>query len=54
MEKKQKLEPDDKEQSARFQEDARRLDVDESGKSFERVLKKVIPKRRKPKGSPKT
>ena len=43
MDDKRKHEPDDAKQSARFLEDARRLDVDESGKSFERVLKKIVP-----------
>ena len=42
-EKRKKLEPDDKEQSARFLEDARRLGVDESGKSFQRALKVIAP-----------
>jgi hypothetical protein len=39
---KRRYEPDDPKQSARFVEDARRLDVDESGKPFERVLKKIV------------
>jgi hypothetical protein len=46
MDEKRKREPDDKEQSARFLEDARRLGMDESGKSFERVLKKVVPEKK--------
>jgi hypothetical protein len=44
--KNRKLE--DKKQSARFVEDAKRLGVDESGKEFERAFKKVIPKKSGP------
>ena len=42
---------DDKEQSQRFIEKARELGADESGKKFERALKKLVPpvKRRRPK-----
>jgi hypothetical protein len=40
---------EDKKQSARFLEDARRLGVDESGKSFERVVKVVMPSKKKKK-----
>jgi len=44
---KRKPELDDPKQSARFLEDARRLEVDESGKSFQHVFKKiVVPKKR--------
>jgi hypothetical protein len=35
----------DKEQSERFKETARVLDVDESGKIFEQVVKKVLSKK---------
>ena len=45
MDEKRKHEPNDPKQSARFVEDARRLGVDESGKSFERAIKKVVPKK---------
>jgi uncharacterized membrane protein len=34
-----------KEQSERFKEIARKLDVDESGKEFERALDRVLPKK---------
>ena len=44
MESKRKREPDDKQQSARFVETARALETDESGKSFARAFKKVVPK----------
>lgn len=37
----------DKEQSERFIETARSLGVDESGKEFERALKKIVPQRGK-------
>jgi hypothetical protein len=36
--------PDDPEQSKRFEEAARELDVDESGEAFERLLDTVLPK----------
>jgi len=49
VDKKQKLEPDDKKQSARFVETARALEADESGKSFARAFKKVLPKASKKK-----
>lgn len=32
-----------KEQSERFKETARKLEADESGKPFERALKKIVP-----------
>jgi hypothetical protein len=35
---KPKPEPDDKEQSERFKETARQLEVDESGEAFDRAL----------------
>ena len=33
----------DKEQSERFKETARELDVDESGETFERALRRILP-----------
>jgi hypothetical protein len=51
--KKTKPKPDDEAQSKRFVEDAKRLEVDERGKSFDRALgvivrpAKPIPKKRK-------
>lgn len=41
MAKKPKPEPDDKEQSQRFVKTARKLEADESGKSFERAIKSM-------------
>jgi hypothetical protein len=38
----------DKEQSARFIETARELEVDESGGAFERSLDRVLPRPRNP------
>jgi hypothetical protein len=50
---KQRPKSDDPKQSERFVEDAHRLEVDESGKSFERALRKVVPKQRpKKRGKP--
>lgn len=50
---KQKPKPDDPKQSERFVEDAHKLEVDEGGKSFERALRKVVPKQRpKKRGKP--
>ena len=46
---KPKPKPDNEEQSRRFEETARALGVDESGKSFERAFKKVAPAKKKPK-----
>jgi hypothetical protein len=43
--KKKKQKPDDKEQSQRFVETARELEADESGKSFDKALKNVVPKK---------
>lgn len=37
----------DKEQSERFIETARRLEVDETGADFERAIDKIIPSKRK-------
>lgn len=38
-----KPKPDDKEQSERFIEKAREIEADESGKSFERAIGRVVP-----------
>jgi len=47
--KKQKpTKPDNPAQSARFIESAKSLGVDESGKDFERLLDKLMPKKSKP------
>jgi len=55
--KKTKSEPDDYEQSQRFIETAKSLEVNENGKSFENtiklVVKKVIPIRQPVKQTPK-
>ena len=50
---KQKPKPDDPKQSERFVETAHKLEVDESGKSFERALRKVAPKKEQPKRTEK-
>lgn len=39
----QNPEPDDAEQSKRFEEAARELEADESGKKFEKAFKVVVP-----------
>ena len=39
---------EDKEQSARFIETARELEVDESGEAFEKAVRVVVPPREKP------
>ena len=41
MTAKKKRKPDDRQQSQRFVETAKKLEVDENGKAFERVLKSV-------------
>jgi hypothetical protein len=43
MAEKPKPEPDDKEQSKRFIDTARELEVDESGKDFDKALNTLIP-----------
>jgi hypothetical protein len=43
VEENRKRKPDDPEQSRRFEEKARELGADESGKSFERAFKKIAP-----------
>jgi hypothetical protein len=44
--KQSKPKPDDKEQSKRFVETARELEVDESGKAFKRAVEVVVPPKR--------
>ena len=44
MQKKQNPEPDDKEQSQRFVETAKKLETDESGESFQNVIGKIAKK----------
>lgn len=44
MSKKQKPEPDNKEQSQKFIETAKKLEVDESGKAFERAMTAIAEK----------
>ncbi len=48
MVKKPKPKPDDKEQSQRFVETAHELEADETGKQFDRALKKVARSPNKP------
>ena len=43
MAKQPKPKPDDPEQSKRFEETARQVEADESGKSFERAIEIVAP-----------
>lgn len=43
MPKRKEAAPDSKEQFKRFVETARELEVDESGKEFERAFKKAVP-----------
>lgn len=40
-EKDEKRKPDDPEQSKRFEETAKRLDTDESGKTFEKAMEVI-------------
>ena len=49
---KEKPKPDNPEQSRRFEEKARELGADESGKFFERAFKAVLPKRKGRSASP--
>lgn len=44
-----KLAPDDEAQSKRFIEDAKLLEVDETGDAFERAMGVVVPPKEKPK-----
>lgn len=43
MPKRKQPEPDPKEQFKRFVETAKKLEVDESGKDFEKAFKKAVP-----------
>lgn len=43
VKRKRKPKLEDKEQSRRFVETARKLEADESGKAFEREFRKVVP-----------
>jgi hypothetical protein len=43
---KAKRKASQEEQSARFVQKAREAEVDESGKTFERALRKIVPKKR--------
>lgn len=43
MVKKKRVKKDDKEQSQRFVENAKELGSDESGRSFARAFKKIVP-----------
>ena len=47
---KQKTKPKltDKRQSERFKEAARKLEADETGKSFERAFSKIVPATKRP------
>jgi hypothetical protein len=46
--KKAKHKLTDKEQSERFKQTARKLGVDESGRSFENAMQRIAPKRSTP------
>lgn len=54
MSKKQKPEPDNKEQSQRFIETAKKLEADESGEAFERAIENIslTERRMKPRSKP--
>ncbi len=49
--KSDKPKEDNPEQSRRFEEKARELGSDESGKAFERAFKKVVPAQKKKKNT---
>jgi hypothetical protein len=53
VDENRKRKPDDQEQSRRFEETARDLGADESGRFFERALKKIVPKQSPTKKRPK-
>lgn len=53
MSKVEKPKQDNPEQSRRFEEDAKRLGVDETGKTFERAFKSVAQKNAKQAGQKK-
>ena len=44
---KQKLKQDNPEQSKRFIETAKALELDETGEEFERALKRIVPPKKK-------
>ena len=44
----------DKEQSKRFMDKAKELDSDESGRTFEQALKKIIPRNNRKRGDKAT
>ena len=44
---KSKPTPDDPEQSKRFIETAKKLETDESAIAFERVIKKILPEKKR-------
>jgi hypothetical protein len=46
VEGNRKRKPDDPEQSRRFEEKARELGSDESGKRFEKAFKAILPKKK--------
>jgi hypothetical protein len=48
VDEKRKPKPDDPEQSKRFEQTAKELGVDESGKSFQRVFKKLVAPKARP------
>ena len=47
MNKKRDVKPDDRGQSQRFVETAKKLEADESGKSFEKAMKAISPRPQK-------
>ena len=49
MPKKKSRDPNEKPQSERFVETARELEVDESGKDFDRAFRKVVKKQNRSK-----
>jgi hypothetical protein len=49
--RKPKPPPDDPEESARFLEAARAIQADESGTTFARIFKKLVPARKRVRGS---
>jgi hypothetical protein len=51
--RKKRPEPDDKEQSARFIETAKRLGADKSKEAFEEAIIKIVKKKRVSKDKPK-
>jgi hypothetical protein len=49
--KRESLKSTDEEQSEQFKQTARKLGVDESGESFERAFKKLVPPKRRSKST---